>query len=112
MSEMKFFKRGQFVRVKLVDMYGHLGRDSHPDKTDIGRIGRVEEVDFLDPETGMNVRYKDVAAWPFGEPTVLYRVVFDDGRALELLDEEVEAASSSVVLPKWFVEEIPSYATV
>ena len=75
---MDTFRPGQIVEVTSVDMYGFMGRELHPDITDIGVLARVMVVEVEDELDEV--------------PIVCYTCeVVDPGppRVLELMDFEV-----------------------
>jgi hypothetical protein len=79
---MMIFKVGDLVRLTSVDLYGFNGRDFHPGKSDVGFIGVVVQADVEEPHTDED------------EGIILcYRVCRpSDGKVLDLMSHEVEAA--------------------
>ena len=77
------FSPGQRVRIKKVDMYGFTGRDDHPQKSDIGRTGKVTGIaqDSRDLDIGLED----------DEHYIVYDVTMDEDDHLELMDFELEA---------------------
>src|SRR5580765_4208422 len=96
-------------RIVYIDHYGYCGRDNHPTDRDKGLVVRLVKLDtfFFTPEVTEPVVGKDgrlyVDALPYLSGRlcddegligleVCYQCVTDDGRLLDLMDNEVEIA--------------------
>lgn len=66
--------------VSGVDMYGFCGRDLHPERSDVGKVGipiEIIENAVYDNDPSMNY--------------IVFRVQMNDGRLLDLLDFEMKS---------------------
>ncbi len=96
-------------KIVSVDMDGYLGRQYHPEETDVGLTVTPVKIDvtFFDEETGAvdNVFFEDGTVLADALPLLTgkeiesdgryletcYTCVTEDGRILELMDFEIEA---------------------
>lgn len=92
------------ILIKSVDMNGYLGRDRHPQKSDVGRVGKVirvssetthKELFVADsPDHDLSEMTISKAKDLYNDETVIvdifYDVVFENGEILTLHMDEVE----------------------
>lgn len=78
---------GVIVYIESVDEFGFLGRDHHPDKSDVGKFARVEVVEYESDHRVLDQDEEDVA--------ILTCAILDadgcneTGRVVELVSHEV-----------------------